>query len=431
MRLGASIKARYFCQIALTLDGRHAKAFARLEEVRTADKVYEADVLDPHNEALTRAKRLNGEGKYREGLAAARDAAAIAKRGRDHVLHAKALSVMAHHTEKAAVRGEATKEDATEPALAVLDVCRPLAGKPDYLLTNASTGVMPRIEMDTVEAKAWLLLAKVNLESGPGHAACRQKLQEHALRLFASVEAALPPDGEMVGEYADYVADQCANSYELLVRACMMGGDWASAVATGGEILELVRRFQHRCSPSPRAHLCMVLMSVAECIAHGRKAYGFVTCTRIMHFAIAQAKEKGDLEAQADALQALLTVTRSGTDRLAAGWEGPFSSPRQDGPEGARILHELLDVLRQMGRSVADCAIGLLPLDPADPSHPIDVLDCTHPYHQACVRMHIRRRLHDRGGSVCPTCRNPIRLMSVSLGDEEQPDLQMLPNYFH
>lgn len=182
---------------------------------------------------------------------------------------------MAHHTEKAAVRGEATKEDATEPALAVLDVCRPLAGKPDYLLTNASTGVMPRIEMDTVEAKAWLLLAKVNLESGPGHAACRQKLQEHALRLFASVEAALPPDGEMVGEYADYVADQCANSYELLVRACMMGGDWASAVATGGEILELVRRFQHRCSPSPRAHLCMVLMSVAECIAHGRKAYGF------------------------------------------------------------------------------------------------------------------------------------------------------------
>jgi 2-keto-3-deoxy-6-phosphogluconate aldolase len=77
-------------------------------------------------------------------------------------------------------------------------------------------------------------------------------------------------------------------------------------------------------------------------------------------------------------------------------------------------MQEFFEVLRRMGRNVADCAICLSPMDPADQSQPIQALGCTHAFHQACVQAHVWRRANDRGGSVCPACRTPMELMSES-----------------
>jgi hypothetical protein len=123
-----------------------------------------------------------------------RKAAAIARLGREHVLEAKSLLMVVDVlTDRAARRSgqeQATGKDNcfSEAALAVLGVCRPLAGWPDYMLTIPDTGAMPRIDLDLCEAKAWLALAREDLtRRKPDAAGCRQKLQEHALRLFASV----------------------------------------------------------------------------------------------------------------------------------------------------------------------------------------------------------------------------------------------------
>jgi hypothetical protein len=144
----------------------------------------------------------------------------------------------------------------------------------------------------------------------------------------------------------------------------------------------------------------------------------------MMRFAVEQAKERADLMAEADAVHSLLSATGFGTPLSHI--EVFFGRPKQETPEGVRVLQELLNVLQRMGRSVMDCAICLSPLDPTDQSQPIDVLDCMHAFHEACVRTHIRGRFEDRGGSVCPTCRAPIKLMSVSEG-WDHPNLMKSP----
>jgi catechol-2,3-dioxygenase len=315
LRLGAPLKAGDFCGTALHVDSSHAKLRARMNEARTAIKKYEVGVLDTYHGENVRTEQFLAEGKYREFLAAARKAAAIARPGHDHVLHAQSLSTIANVTEEAADGTgdeEATVKDVTDAALAVLNVCRPLAGKPGYMLTNTCTGAMPRVEMDTWEAHAWLVLAKVDLDSRSDPAAC----QDHAIRLLASAEAALPLGAE-AGKFADVVAKHCEMAYMLLTRVFVNGGDWAAAAATGGKMLEFVRRFQPRCFLEARARLCSMLMGVAEHWAVGPKPACFDTCSGMMRFAINHAKERGDLKAQADAVHSLLSATRSGREQPA------------------------------------------------------------------------------------------------------------------
>jgi hypothetical protein len=104
--------------------------------------------------------------------------------------------------------------------------------------------------------------------------------------------------------------------------------------------------------------------------------------------------------------------------------EASSSSPKRESPEGVRLVQELFDALERMGRSISECVICLSSLDPADPSHPIEVLQCMHVIHQACVWPHIFGRINDRGGSVCPTCRTPIKLTSAPGDDWQHPNLE-------
>jgi hypothetical protein len=177
VRFGASAKAGEFGSIALEVDRSHAEALARLTEACEVDEEWTRDVVHPYIKEGERAERFFAEGKCRKGLAAAREAAAVARRGRDHVYHALALSMIMDETEDAWARTggeEVTVEEVIQAALAVLDLCWPLVGKPDYLLTNTGTGAMPRVQIDTIEATAWLVLARLDFDYPSDLAACRE-----------------------------------------------------------------------------------------------------------------------------------------------------------------------------------------------------------------------------------------------------------------
>jgi endogenous inhibitor of DNA gyrase (YacG/DUF329 family) len=135
---------------------------------------------------------------------------------------------------------------------------------------------------------------------------------------------------------------------------------------------------------------------------------------RPMRGAISRSMPDGSLpvRVEADCVLLLLKATRTGRD--PSGIEVLSDHRREEGPEGARLVQKLFDVLQRMGRSVTDCPICLSPLDPADESQRIDVLKYMHTYHHNCLHAHIRRRLNDRGGSACPTCRAPIMLTNIS-----------------
>jgi hypothetical protein len=285
LRLGAPVKAGNFCEVALKVDRSHAKVLARLAEARKAEEKWVRDVLDPYTTEDVRAKRFFTEGKYHEGLTAARQAAAVARSGRDHVLEAKALLMIADFASNQTA-GE-TVQDLIEAALAVLNVCRPLAGKPDYLLTNTRTGAMPRLEIDFAEAKAWLVLAMADVDGRTDPVGCRQKWQEHALPLFTNVETALSPESE---RYTDVVAGSYGNACEVLARACLQRCEYVAANAGGGELLGLVRRFLSRCSPEAQAHLRLALMYVAEYLSVGPRPQCFDTCSRMLRFAIVEVR---------------------------------------------------------------------------------------------------------------------------------------------
>ena len=97
---------------------------------------------------------------------------------------------------------------------------------------------------------------------------------------------------------------------------------------------------------------------------------------------------------------------------------------------------ELLAVLRRMGRRTEECAICLSPLDAHDADKPIDVLECLHCYHVACLREHVHTSAEVSmtsdlsfandarrpGGDhmmyclsgACPECRAPIQLLGMA-----------------
>jgi hypothetical protein len=106
-------------------------------------------------------------------------------------------------------------------------------------------------------------------------------------RLFASVEAALPPDAECE-DIPNDVATGMFSAYELLARACLTAGDWAAAAAAGGEMLKFWRQFQACCSPDTWPRQCLDLVTVAEYLTLGPKQECFDTCSRMMRFAIEQ-----------------------------------------------------------------------------------------------------------------------------------------------
>ena len=422
LRLGSSLQAESFCESALSIAPDHPKAKARLVAARKATAEHETGFLQPFGEAQARVHTLSSEGKYTEAASVAAQAAQMANRAADRLLEAKALlSVAEMHlaiaqTSEPAEADEAA-EFARESANVLLAHCHHWEKHGPLSNTRKRESVLTA-HLQSCEAMAWLFMARLDISARGNVTEGRRKLTGEVLRLLRLVESACP-SSEM--EMAPRLAE--ANARQLLVQACVLLNELDAALTAAAELVSYVEEFDSvafRCE-----QLCDFVVAAAESLADGRSQACLASCERLLRFAIAQAEAQGDLRRQAQWLRKLMNATRP-----------PEAYMRErDGAPTVGLAVELLAVLRRMGRRTEECAICLSPLDAHDADKPLDVLECLHCYHVACLREHVHTSAEvsmtsDRsfvndvrrpGGDhmmyclngACPECRAPIQLLGM------------------
>ena len=420
LKVGLSYKAEAFCQGALALQPDHGKATARLATARLASSDHETNFLRPYQQLKDQVATLAADGRYHEGSLVANQAVALAAKVGDGLLEAKALLSLAEMCLANAVdaEDETLGDLAREAANNLLAHCHNWEKTPG-LSNSRKDGSILNAQLRSCEAMAWLFMARLDISARDNVAEGHRKLTGEVLRLLALVEQKCPSN-EM--EMSVYLAE--ANARQLIVQARMLLNDCDGAVAAATELLDFVQEFQtaaFRCD-----HLCAFVVLAAECLADDRSQACSGACERLLRYAIEQAEHLGKVPTQAKWVRKLMNTTRSSDAYVR----------ERDTPATARIAGELLGLLRTMGRRVDECAICLSPLDDTDVEKPIDVLECLHCFHVACVREHVHRNaqvsstsdqfltndIPRPGGNLpsycmngtCPECRAPIQLLGLA-----------------